>query len=453
MADISPSWDVVIVGARCSGASLATLLARSGVRVLVLEATARGADMPMSTHYIQPPGMAALDRLGVGSRVREVTPPTRVFRGAMDSAEFCVPLPAGQLAYCVRRSTLDPWLQAMAESAGADIRYQHRVLGLVREGERVAGVVVQGPTGKETLRAALVVGADGPHSIVARQVDAPQYLVSQSTRAGYWHYFAAPPRWEMPWDAMLEHRGDELRYIFRTDGDLVLLAAVGRQDEVSTWGADHLRHTMDMFRGSPTTRALVEGKQPVGKGCGLVKAKYFYRQAVGPGWALVGDAGHFKDFVTGQGMADAFLDAERLAQAIVDGRPAAFEYFWRQRDVATLPLHFDAIRQGAVGYNNPFMRWLFAHLSRRPDIVSRLGLVMTRELTPDDMVPMKNLLLWMGKALVCGRMDVIRHFLALGKQLQGEHAEMKSRGEALEAVRQLLEHVKPVASAGKLSYQ
>jgi 2-polyprenyl-6-methoxyphenol hydroxylase-like FAD-dependent oxidoreductase len=40
------------------------------------------------------------------------------------------------------------------------------------------------------------------------------------------------------------------------------------------------------------------------------------REPVGPGWALVGDAGYFRDALTGHGITDAFRDAEQLAVAL-----------------------------------------------------------------------------------------------------------------------------------------
>jgi flavin-dependent dehydrogenase len=43
----------------------------------------------------------------------------------------------------------------------------------------------------------------------------------------------------------------------------------------------------------------------------------FLRRAYGPGWALVGDAGYFKDPITSHGLTDALRDAELLARAIV----------------------------------------------------------------------------------------------------------------------------------------
>jgi flavin-dependent dehydrogenase len=412
---MSKPWDVIVVGARCAGAALGASLARRGVRTLILEASPRGTDMPMSTHYMQPPGMAALDRLGIGERVREVTPPTRALRLALDDVALTAPLRSGAYSYCVRRSTLDPWLQDAAEAAGAELRDRHRVVDLVRDADRVTGVVVEHAGGRDTLTARLVVGADGPHSTVAKHAGVEEYLTVDGTRGGYFMYFPEPPSWEYPWEAMVEHTGSELRYVFRADGGLVLLAAVTTKEDAMRWGAQWRERTRDFLARSPITRALSEGREPVGKGCGLVTMRFFYRKPIGPGFALLGDAGHFKDFVTGQGMTDALLDAERLTEAIVDGREAAFERFWFERDVSTLPLHFDAVRQGRVGYNNPFTRWVMGHIRERSDLTQRLPLLNEREVTPYDLIPMGSMLRWLAGAAAGGRFDVLKGFLAAGK--------------------------------------
>src|SRR5436190_1179953 len=118
---MSNPWDVIVVGARCAGATLASLLSRGGARVLVLEASRRGTDLPLSTHFVQPPGMDVLDRIGVGPRVRAVTPASKRFRVALDDATVTARLPDGRAGYCVRRSTIDPWLQEAAEQSGAEL--------------------------------------------------------------------------------------------------------------------------------------------------------------------------------------------------------------------------------------------------------------------------------------------------------------------------------------------
>jgi flavin-dependent dehydrogenase len=67
------------------------------------------------------------------------------------------------------------------------------------------------------------------------------------------------------------------------------------------------------------------------------------RRAAGPGWALVGDAGYFKDPITPHGITDALRDAELLAQAIIDAlsdsdESAPLAGYQAARDRLSLPL-------------------------------------------------------------------------------------------------------------------
>ena len=73
-SDNSRQYDVIIVGARCAGSPLATMLARSGLSVCLLDRASFPSDTP-STHGIQPPGVKILDRLGVMDRLLEATAP------------------------------------------------------------------------------------------------------------------------------------------------------------------------------------------------------------------------------------------------------------------------------------------------------------------------------------------------------------------------------------------
>jgi flavin-dependent dehydrogenase len=434
---MNQSWDVIIVGARCAGASLAVHLARAGVKTLLLEASPRGTDLPLSTHLIQPPGVASLMRMGLGEVVR-TAPESKRFRFSLDDVAMISTFEDGPGARCVRRATIDPALQNLAESSGADFRDRHRVKALVKEGERVTGVVVTTPHGQETYTANLVVGADGMNSTVAKLAGVEEYLTAEASRGGYYFYFPAPAKWENDWDAALEHLGGDVRYVFRADGDLVVLVATMPLEDMRTWGKEWRTHLLTKLAESPVTGPLSRGKEPVGKGCGILDAHYFYRRPVGPGFALLGDAGHFKDYVTGMGMTDAFLDAERLATAVLDGREEAFVHYWRDRDVATLPLHYDAIQQGTVGFNNPFMRWTIDHVSRRPELKKRVGKVIAREIQPDQMVPMSAMLPWMGEALLRGRFDVLKGFFAVGKQGASEQKELANRKALWEASRDAL---------------
>jgi menaquinone-9 beta-reductase len=418
-------WDVIIVGARCAGAALGTALARAGLKTLIIEAHERGADLPMSTHLMQPAGMDALDRLGIGDGVRAVTPATTRLRLALDDAELITEHRPG---YCVRRRTLDPLLQMQAEASGAELRCSTRVIELLRDHERVVGVVVDGSAGREQVRADFVVGADGARSTVARLTGSREYLVHESTRGGYFAYYPAPARWERPWHSTLEHRGQELRTVFRTDGGLMLLAAVVAARDAESWGRGYRERLHQLLLASPTTRPFVEDKEPVGKVRGLLRPRYFYREATGSGWALIGDAGTHKDFSTAQGMTDALLDAERLTRALLSqAREAALEHFWRERDLATLPVFFDALAQGDVGYNTPFMRWVIARAAVNPSQLERVSRMINRELSHYALIPPARLTRWMAEATLQRRTDVLAGLAVLAKQRLVETKELEQR--------------------------
>jgi flavin-dependent dehydrogenase len=72
---------------------------------------------------------------------------------------------------------------------------------------------------------------------------------------------------------------------------------------------------------------------------------FFFRQPHGPGWALVGDAGYHRDAITGQGITDAFRDADLLAAAIdcgFSGRQPleeALADYEQQRNAAVMPMY------------------------------------------------------------------------------------------------------------------
>lgn len=73
-------YNVIIVGARCAGATLAIYLVRAGISVLLLDKDELPSDHVLSTHTIRPPGIDILDEVGVGKAIREVCPASHIFR-------------------------------------------------------------------------------------------------------------------------------------------------------------------------------------------------------------------------------------------------------------------------------------------------------------------------------------------------------------------------------------
>ena len=336
--------DVIVVGARCAGSPLAALLARSDVRVTVLERVTFPKDT-LSSHLFEADALAFLDRLGVTERLRATGAPivtrtdTRIedVRLAMELPQQ--PGDIGAIA-SVRRLLLDPILADAAAQAGAQVRTGAQVTGLIEEHGRVVGVRFLQDDKETELRARLVVGADGRHSTVARLVGARRYNVTPSQRLLFWRFFENAN----PEQAFLSHRWDD-RFILGipSDSGLYQVLLWPELSERERFLADRDATFMDHARlCEPVADALALAR-PVGKTIGTFHWEGFFREASGPGWVLVGDAGHFKSPAPGRGIGDAFLQAESLSGAIagaLDGpdetldRATARWGRWREREFA-----------------------------------------------------------------------------------------------------------------------
>ena len=186
-------FDVVVVGARCAGSPLAALLAREGVRVVVVERATFPCDT-LSSHVFEADGLAFLARLGLTERLRATGAPfirrvdNRIedFRWVAEIPQY--PGDVGGIA-SVRRPVLDPILAQAAEDAGAEVRFATNVTGLVLEAGRVRGVRVVTAGGESELHGALVVGADGRNSTIAKLCGARRYNLTPNERVAYWSYF------------------------------------------------------------------------------------------------------------------------------------------------------------------------------------------------------------------------------------------------------------------------
>jgi 2-polyprenyl-6-methoxyphenol hydroxylase-like FAD-dependent oxidoreductase len=255
----------------------------------------------------------------------------------------------------VRRFVLDPILLDAATEAGAEAMMSTNVTGLVREADRVVGVKALHQGKELILEAKLVVGADGRNSTVGALAGARKYNVIGGERFLYWWFFADADPGSNP--SVVYHRWDG-RFVtaIPADGGLyqvILLPDMRflrefRQDREAAFTA-HARAC------APVAEAL-DGAHAVGKMFGALRFECFFRESAGPGWALVGDAGHFKDPAPGQGISDAFRQAEALAPVIVraiddagealDASVAAWAR-WRDRDAAEH--HWLAADFGAAG--------------------------------------------------------------------------------------------------------
>ena len=366
--------DVVVVGARAAGAATAMLLARAGLDVLVVDRGRYGADT-LSTHAIMRGGVVQLQRWGLLDAVIGAgTPPVRATTFMYAGAAVRVPVKPRHgvdALYAPRRTVLDPILVDAARAAGAVVEYGTTITAVTRDDTgRVNGVEGRDPTGRPVRHTARwVIGADGFRSAVAHAVDAP--IERQGTAAtavvyGYWRG--------------LEDEG--YRWIFRpeacagliptNDGETCVFVG-GAPDRVGRGGLPVL-HELARTASPALAYALRTAPQPARLRT-FGGTPGYLRMPWGPGWALVGDAGYWKDPISAHGLTDALRDAELLARAIVDAAGGhtpeadAFDAYHRTRN--ELSLHLFDIVDAIAG-----LRWSEAEIV---DLLYALGAVMTTE--------------------------------------------------------------------------
>ena len=234
---------------------------------------------------------------------------------------------------------LDRILVDAAIDAGVEVRHGVSLTDLRRADDgRVTGVDLKDPDidGAVVVNADLVIGADGRQSTVARLVAAP-FTVEGTQASGYvYGYF----------DNVVD---DGYHWYF------------GRDVAAGVIPTNHLQHCVfvgvplaefaTVFRGNldggfrqvarANAAALAEQIDDAclaGRLRGFAGSPGYLRQAYGPGWALVGDAGYFKDPLTAHGITDALRDAELLARAVSAGTAAALADYQDVRDALSRPL-------------------------------------------------------------------------------------------------------------------
>lgn len=310
--------DVAIVGGRVAGASLARLLACAGLRVLVIDRATFPSDTT-STAAIGGAGGLLLRRWGLlDALLATGVPQSRVAGITVGTVELAVPMPPNRPAFMApRRTVLDAMIVEAARDSGVTVLEESSLRGLRWHDRRVVGLHASRVGGRDIeVTAALVVGADGIGSRVARAVAAETYDRAPSRISGMYAFIAG----EGIANNELGFGGGHATLAFPTHDDLVCVAAVVPDDQFPALvaGGD------DAFDAVVRTACpRVAEAAPAAR-----RASRFYafrardNQRVmpyGPGWALVGDAGYYRDPITGQGITDAFVSAQLLADAVIAG--------------------------------------------------------------------------------------------------------------------------------------
>jgi 2-polyprenyl-6-methoxyphenol hydroxylase-like FAD-dependent oxidoreductase len=264
-----------------------------------------------------------LHRWGVLDTIKAAETPTittTTFHYGEESIEIPIkPKDGVDGLYAPRRTVIDAVLLDAAEAAGAEVALGNSVVDLLRDRNgRVRGARIAGVGGREIdVTAGLVIGADGLRSRVARIVEAEPVGTAAHATASIYSY-----RRDLGLDGFqwFYNIGAAVGSIPTNDGDTCVFASLSptRFEKTRKRGLEELYHAV-LRDVSPMLAERVADSAISGKLRGFPGVRGFLRRAVGPGWALVGDAAYFKDPLTAHGITDALRDAELLARAIVAG--------------------------------------------------------------------------------------------------------------------------------------
>jgi 2-polyprenyl-6-methoxyphenol hydroxylase-like FAD-dependent oxidoreductase len=384
------------------------LLARKGFKVLLVDRVRFPSDT-LSTHQVQVLGAAALNRWGLLQKVLASNCP-EVRQASFHLNPFRIqgnfpPLESVGAMLCPRRTILDKVLVDAAVEAGADLHEDLIVEDLLREDGRVTGISARvktgetGGTNRVMEKARLVIGADGKHSLVAQKTEATQYQTKPVQTCAYYIY----------WEGLSLPEGGEIYSLPKAaiglwptnDGLSIIYSGYPIAEFQAIRGDIKGRFWMSMGLIPGLTERLRSGRQAE-RFQGTADLPTFYRRPSGPGWALVGDAGMTMDPITGQGIGNAFWDAERLADAVEAGfagrmsMDTAMTEYEQKRNSETLPMYEFTAQTASFGPPAVEQQVLFEALMNKPQAAEQFLGVLTGSVPVQEFFSPSNLFKIMG---------------------------------------------------------
>jgi len=276
----------------------------------------------MSTHYVKRTGAAFLRDWGLLDKIEAIgTPRIRRLTMRMGDVSLSGEAPAYRgidSDYTPRRIYVDKILVDAARAAGAEVRERFVVRELVFEGGRVVGIRgLQNGNAPAEERSKVVIGADGVNSLVARNVGAQTYYDTGSLTCAHYAYFGGIR--DRDDQASLYVLDEARRFIitFPTNDGVDVVFVFWPNEEARQVQANVDRE----FHKVPDLAARVRSGRRESNYRGTNALPNFFREAHGPGWALIGDAALHRDPITAQSITNAFSHAHLLAKEL----GAAFE--------------------------------------------------------------------------------------------------------------------------------
>jgi menaquinone-9 beta-reductase len=318
--------DVVIIGARCAGSAAAVPLARAGHKVVVLDKSRFPSDQ-LSTHVLVPNGVAELQHMGALPHALALEPTRSRYLGLFIDDDVAVrerftPVDGIDYGLCIPRTLQDVCLVTAAREAGADVREKCLVDEMVWSEGRAVGVRYRENRGAvREIRARLVIGADGRRSRIAAEVGSWQpYRGSLNGRGFAFRYMDDPKADTVDGETYGVYRLASARATCLTlpsapRGRLEVVFMAPSED-IPRFQADTEKVWDEHIAENPLLAERLAGATNPDQLRATAKLSAYYRASTGPGWALAGDSGHFKDPVVGQGQRDALRHGRLLGEDV-----------------------------------------------------------------------------------------------------------------------------------------
>lgn len=316
-----PSYDVIVVGARVAGVTLAIYLARVGIHVLLIDKATLPSDV-ISSAFLWPPTMSSLARLGVLAKVEDGLPRLRSWLKFADrlAVQSNPPWPEPySYNLAPMRIRFDHILLDQALSTGCvELWSPFQVEMILYNGKWAVGVVARNGRIVQKAYADWIIGADGRRSRVAHLLGAQTLRSYSPYRAWFMAYLT---NWGGNMDQVTAGmQGENWIGVTPTyDG----LAIASLSVPITTLPAFRHHPQQEFYaclKKSPFISERMSQAQIVGHVRGVADLGGKLKQSEGDGWALVGDASAYVDPIAATGIGFSLLGAERLAQGITRAR-------------------------------------------------------------------------------------------------------------------------------------
>jgi flavin-dependent dehydrogenase len=296
-------------------------------------------------------------------------------------------------SYGPRRTVLDKLLIDAASQSGAEVRQGFAVEEIVFDNGTVTGIRGHAKGGKTvTENARVVIGADGRHSLIARTVKPEQYNEKPPILAGYYSYWS-----NLPMNGRFEayDRPNRSFAAWPTNDGLTLLVGGWRLSEFEENKKDIEGNFQKMLDLAPEFAERVGDAKREDRFYGAFVENYF-RKPYGPGWALVGDAGYNRDFITAQGISDAFRESELCANALHDWFAGTRSFdegmteYQSERD-KVIPMYEFTCNYAMLNPPPPEMQQLFGAIHGNQDAMDGFARVVAGVTSPAEFFSQENI--------------------------------------------------------------